>query len=84
MDAFNKFFCGNTRLKFALIYIVVVFVQGMVTVLFSSFPFMEAVGTQGAVVIGYITGKSITDNSFEAGRKAVKEEMISLEEERMK
>ena len=54
----------QTRFKYGMIYVVVVFVEACVTAFFPAFPFAIAIGAQGAALGFYTFSQTSTDNTF--------------------
>ena len=53
----------QTRFKYGLIFVAIVFVEGLITAFLPGFPFIEAISAQGAAVGVYTVSKTSNNNA---------------------
>lgn len=68
-------FDKQTRLRLVLFGVVTFFIEAVVKLVFPEFVFMELVGAQGGLILGYIGGRSYQkkwdcqENNFDEGTR---------------
>ena len=51
----------QTRLKFGILLVAVVAIEGIFTAFVPAFPFIAASGIQSGIYIAYVTGRTVSD-----------------------
>ena len=60
----------QTRFKLNLIFIGIVFIEGIITAFFPAFPFVAAIGAQGGALGVYTVSKTVNNNAYAEARNA--------------